>query len=240
MNWSYFLVVCVICIPGILFMYRLEKIHIKEDDVTDGQRLATHFLITILFSLIGAYVVPRISIGDQLDGSQILLFGFGLGVICSSGHLALYYKYLVPKITKSDYIEIETHYENTGIWSRVFYGGILEEVMFRWSMLSLFIWLFQLMNVGEAISVIAAIFISSILFALVHLPSIKLIASQPKPAMYIYTIVGNVWVGLFAGVAFVQGGLLAAILVHMLFHLMWWPIQRRESRKLRQTLTTTN
>lgn len=240
MNWSYFFVVFFICLPGILFMYRSEKIHIKENDVTDGQRLTAHSLTAILFSLIGAYVVPKISIGDQLDISQILLFGVGLGVICSIGHLALYYTYLVPRITKSDYIEIETHYVNTGILSRVFYGGILEEVMFRWGLLSLFIWLFQLKSIEKVISVIAAIFISSILFALVHLPAIKLIASQPKPAMYIYTIIGNIWVGLFAGVAFIQGGLLAAILVHMLFHLTWWPIQRRKLSKLHQTTHLIN
>lgn len=221
-------------------MYRSEKIHIKENDVTDGQRLTAHFLTAILFSLIGAYIVPRISIGNQLDIRQILLFGVGLGVICSIGHLVLYYKYLVPKITTLDYVEIETHYVNTGILSRVFYGGILEEVMFRWGLLSLFIWLFQLMSIEKVISVIAAIFFSSILFALVHLPAIKLIASQPKTAMYVYTIIGNIWVGLFAGVAFTQGGLLAAILVHMLFHLMWWPIQNQKYSKLRKPLNTTN
>lgn len=221
-------------------MYRSEKIHIKENDVTDGQGLTAHFLTAFLFSLIGAYVVPRISIGNQLDISRILLFGVGLGVICSIGHLALYYTYLVPRITKSDYIEIETHYVNTSILSRLFYGGILEEVIFRWGLLSLFIWLFQLLSIGKVISVLAATFVSSILFALVHLPAIKLITSQPKPAMYVYTVIGNSWVGLFAGVAFIQGGLLAAILVHMLFHLMWWPIQSGKSKKFSQTLHTTN
>lgn len=220
-------------------MYRSEKIHIKEDDVTDRQRLAAHFLTAIVFSLIGAYIVPRISMGDQLEISHIFLFGLGLGVICSVGHLMLYYKYLVPRLTKKDYMEIETHYTNTGILSRVFYGGILEEVIFRWALLSLFIWFSQLMGMGEGASIIAAISLSSILFALVHLPSIKLIASEPKPAMYIYTIVGNVWVGLFAGAAFIHGGLLAAILVHMLFHLMWWPIQSREGARLHNTMNTT-
>lgn len=232
MNWGYFIIVCIICLPGIIFMYRSEKIHLKENDVTDKQRLASHFLTVILFSMMGAYIVPRIFIDDQLDISRIFLFGFGLGVICSIGHLVLYYKYLVPRITKTDYIEIEAHYANTGILSRVFYGGVLEEVMFRWGLLSLFIWLSQLMGIDRDVSIIAAILVSSILFAMIHLPSITLIASQPKSIMYVYTIVGNVWVGIFAGIAFIQGGLLAAIFVHMLFHLLWWPIQSQESNKL--------
>lgn len=204
--------------------------------MTDGQRLIAHFLTAIIFSLIGSFAVPKIQIDQQPDVTQFLIFGFGLGAICSIGHLVLYYKYLVPRITKPDYAEIEKHYANTGILSRVFYGGILEEVIFRWGALSLLIWLSFLMGITELTSSILAISLSSLLFALVHLPSIKLIASQPKPAMYIYTIVGNIWVGLFAGVAFMQAGLGAAIVVHMLFHLMWWPIQTYESRRLQNKM----
>lgn len=96
--------------------------------------------------------------------------------------------------------------------------------MFRWGLLSLFIWLFQLMSMGDRLS---------ILFAVVHIPSIKLVASQPKPPVYVYTIIGNIWVGFFSGVAFIQGGLLAAVFVHMLFHLIWWPIQKFKYIKLR-------
>lgn len=232
MNLVYLIIVCIICIPGIYFMYQSEKIHIKEDDVTDRQRLIAHCLSALIFSMLGAYAVPKINVVQQIEISQILLYGLGLGVICSIGHLLFYYMYLVPRLTKTDYMEIETHYANTGILSRVFYGGILEEVMFRWGLLSLFIWLSQLMNISDRVSIFFAISISSILFAIVHLPSIKLVASQPKPPMYVYTIVGNTWVGFFAGVAFIQGGLLAAIFVHMLFHLLWWPIQNREYVKL--------
>ncbi|MGG2111519.1 CPBP family intramembrane glutamic endopeptidase [Lysinibacillus pakistanensis] len=88
------------------------------------------------------------------------------------------------------------------------------------------------MNLNNVTSEWLAIAISSILFALIHLPSIKLVASKPKKSMYVYAIIGNIWVGIFAGVAFVYGSLLAAIIVHMLFHLLWWPIQTRENAKL--------
>ncbi|WP_080874017.1 CPBP family intramembrane glutamic endopeptidase [Oceanobacillus timonensis] len=232
MNWIYLAIVLSICIPGIYFMYQSEKIHIKEDDVTDGQRLIAHGLTALIFSAMGAYFVPKIHVVQQIEISQILLYGLGLGVICSLSHLLFYYMYLVPRLTKTDYMEIETHYVNTGILSRVFYGGVIEEVMFRWGLLSLFIWLFQLMSIGDCLSTLFAISISCILFAFVHLPSIKLVVSQPKPLLYVYTIVANIWVGIFAGVAFIQGGLLAAIIVHMLFHLIWWPIQKRKYVKL--------
>jgi len=213
-------------------MYQSEKIHIKENDVTDGQRLVAHVLTALVFSAIGAFVVPKIDVVQQIGISKVLLYGFGLGIICSIGHLSFYYMYLVPKLTKTDYTEIETHYESIGILSRIFYGGVLEEVMFRWGLLSLFIWLLQLLSINDSVSKWFAISISSILFAIVHLPSIKIIVSHPKPPMYVYTIVGNIWVGFFAGIAFIQGSLLAAIIVHMLFHLLWWPIQKHVQVKL--------
>lgn len=231
-NWMYFIVVFVICIPGIYFMYHSEKVHLKENDVTDKQRLTAHFLTALIFSLIGSFTVPKILVIEPVELTQILFFGLALGVICSLGHLIFYYQYLVPRITKNAYLEIESHYAATGILSRVFYGGVLEEVIFRWGLLSLLIWIFQLLGVSEVIRLGTALFISSILFAWVHLPTIKLVASEPKRAMYVYTLIGNSWVGLFTGVAFIQGGLTASILVHMLFHLLWWPIQVRERDKL--------
>jgi len=232
MNWVYMIIVFIICIPGIYFMYQSEKIYLKEDDITDRQRLIIHVLTAIIFSMMGAFIVPKIEVVQQIEAMKIIRYGFGLGIICSIGHLLFYYMYFVPNLTREEYDKIETYYANAGILSRVFYGGIIEEVIFRWSLLSLFFWLCQLMNLNNVTSEWLAIAISSILFALIHLPSIKLVASKPKKSMYVYAIIGNIWVGIFAGVAFVYGSLLAAIIVHMLFHLLWWPIQTRENAKL--------
>jgi len=226
------IIVFIICIPGIYFMYQSEKIYLKEDDITDRQRLIIHVLTAIIFSTIGAFIVPKIEVVQQIEAMKIIKYGFGLGIICSIGHLLFYYMYFVPNLTREEYYKIETYYVNAGILSRVFYGGIIEEVIFRWSLLSLFLWLCQLVNVNNVTSEWLAIAISSILFALIHLPSIKLVASKPKKSLYVYAIIGNIWVGIFAGVAFVYGSLLAAIIVHMLFHLLWWPIQTREYAKL--------
>ena len=232
MNWVYMIIVFIICIPGIYYMYQSEKIYIKEDDVTDRQRLIIHILTAIIFSAIGAFIVPKIDVVQQIEAIKIISYGFGLGVICSIGNLLFYYMYFVPNLTREEYYKIENYYVNAGILSRVFYGGIIEEVIFRWSLLSLFIWLCQLVNLNNETSVWIAITFSSILFALIHIPSIKLVTSKPKTSMYVYAIFGNIWVGVFAGAAFVYGSLVAAIIVHMLFHLLWWPIQIREYAKL--------
>lgn len=222
MDWSSWFFVAMICLPGVYFMYKAEKIHVK-DDVTDGQLLIAHLFIVILFSGLGAFAAYRV--GYYFYSKESILTGFILGVICSTIHLMMYYGYLRPKISPKDYAEIEAHYRQTGILTRVFYGGVLEEVIFRWGLLSLFVWLFQLVGLDNPYSLITSVFVTSLLFAIVHIPSIKLVTTEPKKEMYVYTIAGNIWVGLCASFAFIESGLFAAIIVHMLFHLTWYPIQ---------------
>ncbi len=222
MDWSSWLFVTIICLPGVYFMFHAEKIHVK-DNTTDGQRLIAHLLTVILFSGLGAFAANQV--GFYFYSNEAILTGFIVGVICSTIHFMMYYGYLKPKISPNDYAEIEAHYRQTGILSRVFYGGVLEEVIFRWSLLSLFVWIFQLVGLDNQFSLNTSVFVTSLLFAIVHIPSIKLVATKPKKEMYVYTIVGNIWVGLCASFAFIESGLFAAIVVHMLFHLTWYPIQ---------------
>lgn len=222
MEWSSWLFVAIICLPGVYFMYHAEKKHV-EDDITDGQRLTAHVLTVIIFSGLGAFAAHRV--GFYFYSKEAIFTGIIVGVICSIIHLMMYYGYLKPKITVNDYAEIEAHYRQTGILTRVFYGGVLEEVIFRWGLLSLFVWLFQLFGLNNHISLYISVLMTSLLFAIVHLPSIKLVSTEPKKEMYVYNLVGNLWVGVCASIAFIASGLFAAIIVHMLFHLTWYPIQ---------------
>lgn len=222
MGWSNWFVVALICFPGVYFMYKAEKDHVK-DDISDRQRLMVHLLTVILFSGIGAFTAQRV--GFFFYSYEAIRTGFIIGIVCSIIHLLMYYGYLKPKITSKDFTEIEGHYRQTGILSRVFYGGVLEEVIFRWGLLSLFVWIFQLVGLNNSFSLYTSVFIASLLFAIAHIPSIKLVATEPKKEMYIYTIVGNLWVSVCASVSFIKSGLLAAIIVHILFHIIWYPIQ---------------
>lgn len=216
----------LICIPGVYFMVQTEKKLNVNDDITPTQRLISHFILVILFSALGAFIVPKASIlTPNSDFFTAMKYGLILGAICSIGNMLMYYLYLMKTIPYSDYLAVEQHYENIGILSRIFYGGFIEEVMFRWGIMSLVSWLSQLVFEGTTLSVILAVGISSVLFALVHIPSIKMVLKAPKPSVYIYTVLGNLWVGVFTGWAFLEAGIFSAILVHILFHLLWYPIQ---------------
>ncbi|MGN7175678.1 CPBP family intramembrane glutamic endopeptidase [Cytobacillus sp. SAFR-174] len=227
MFWGLFSLSVAICLPGIYFMFQTEKRMPNNDDISDKERLIAHFIIVGLFGAMGAFVVPKVSIlTTEFNVSLILKFGLVFGVICSFGNILIYYFYLVKTISNKDYIAIEKHYYSMGILSRTFYGGFVEEIIFRWGIMSLILWLLQfIIEPLNFTAVVIAIGISSILFSLVHIPSIKMVSSEPKPSMYVYTIVGNIWVGVFTGWAFLEAGIFSAIIVHILFHIGWYPIQ---------------
>ncbi|MGF7015260.1 CPBP family intramembrane glutamic endopeptidase [Ornithinibacillus bavariensis] len=233
MFWYLLLLTVAICLPGIYFMFQTEKKMPNNDEISDKERLVAHFAIVVLFGAIGAFAVPKVDIIPlEFNVYSILKYGLIFGVICSVGNLVLYYFYLLKSITTKDYLEIEKHYHNIGILSRILYAGFVEEIMFRWGIMSFILWLLQFAFKPLTITaVVIAIGISSILFSLVHLPSIKMVSTEPKSAMYVYTILGNIWVGVFAGWAFLEAGIFAAIIVHILFHLLWYPIQKMEQKK---------
>lgn len=228
MFWQLFVLTVMICLPGVYFMLQTEKKLVEKDDIPDHERLIAHLILVGVFGAIGAFAVPRVSIlTTDIGIFYVLEYGLMLGVTCSIGNILLYYFYLTKNISYNDYLDIEKHYNNMGILSRVFYGGFVEEVMFRWGIMSLVLWLSQLIfKQINLFSIFIAIGISSILFALVHLPSIKMVIEEPKPSIYVYTILGNVWVGIFTGWAFLEAGIFSAIIVHILFHLLWYPIQK--------------
>lgn len=233
MFWELFILSVVICLPGIYFMFKTEKRISNMDDISDKGRLISHFITVGLFGVLGAFAIPKVNIiTTEFHLNQILLYGLILGVICSIGNLLFYYFYLVKTISKKDYLEIEEHYHSIGILSRVFYGGFVEEIIFRWGLISFILWLLQFfINPINITAVVIAIGISSILFAIGHVPSIRMVSSEPKQSMYIYTIIGNIWVGIFTGWAFLKAGIFSAIIVHILFHILWYPIQKMVARK---------
>ena len=224
-----FVLSVAICVPGIYFMFQTEKRMPNNDGVSDKERLIAHFIIVGFFAAIGSWVVPRVGIlTTEFNMNRIFKFGLIFGLICSVGNLLMYYFYLVKTISTKDYLAIEKHYHITGILSRIFYGGFVEEIIFRWGIMSLLLWFLQfIVEPLNRTALVIAIGISSILFSLVHLPSIKMVSSEPKPSMYIYTILGNIWVGVFTGWAFLEAGIFSAIIVHILFHILWYPIQKK-------------
>ena len=106
--------------------------------------------------------------------------------------------------------------------------GLVEEVLTRWGLMPLMVWLGALVIDPPTSPVYwTAIVISGLLFGLGHMPGLLAAGAQKSSLLYISAIGTNLWVSLGLGWLFWQYGLIAAVAGHMLFHLAWYPLDRR-------------
>lgn len=107
--------------------------------------------------------------------------------------------------------------------ARLLYGGITEELLLRWGMMSLMVWclwrVFQRQRSKPHPALFwAAILLSALLFGVAHLPAAKAMLGLLKPAVITYVLLGNGVFGLLAGWLFWRRGLEAAMIAHILAH----------------------
>jgi membrane protease YdiL (CAAX protease family) len=147
-----------------------------------------------------------------------VLAGMVLGVTISP--LALYQ----PKERRVDFY-------NIAIWKRLlaglFHGGVVEEIVFRWFLLSVLVWLLSFVPGFTASAAPNDTFwiantITALLFGFAHLPGSA--ATAPLTQMsFILVIALNILVGLVYGYFFWVNGIEAAMLAHMSTHVALQP-----------------
>ena len=109
------------------------------------------------------------------------------------------------------------------IWTRLLYGGITEELLLRWGFMSFLVW--ALWKVGRKsapgnMSFIAGIVIAAVMFGAGHLPIAVALAGGASVALVAYVLVANASFGIIAGYLFWKRGLEAAIIAHMVAHVV--------------------
>jgi hypothetical protein len=115
--------------------------------------------------------------------------------------------------------------QNTPLLTRILYGGITEEILMRWGLMSLLVWAaWRVFQAGQGSldprAVVLAIGVTAIVFGLGHLPVVFALGSQVTASLITYIVVGNAIFGLIAGWLYWQKGLEAAIIAHITFHLV--------------------
>jgi membrane protease YdiL (CAAX protease family) len=127
--------------------------------------------------------------------------------------------------------ENQVEFYNIVIWKRLvaglFHGGIVEEIVFRWFLLTFFVWLLSFLP-GLTASVATndtfwiANSISALLFGFAHLPGSAATAPLNKIS-FLLVIALNIIVGLTYGYFFWVSGIEAAMLAHMSTHVTLQP-----------------
>ena len=108
---------------------------------------------------------------------------------------------------------------------RLFYGGITEEILIRWGVMTLLVWILvkvftKNFNAIPAHIYWIAIFVSALMFAFLHLPILFSMLATPSITLIFMVIIGNSLFGLIAGYLYWKHGLESAMIAHILAHLI--------------------
>ncbi|HAY84248.1 MAG TPA: hypothetical protein DCY42_04790 [Chloroflexi bacterium] len=264
MSWTLILILILVSIPGILVttpgLVR-KMLPVLAEKLPQGQSLPpASVLRTILylevlvlvagFAILGGYAAPEVGLqapffsalvnrGEIWPSMSFQLLPMLVGGLLGGLVLvACYYLIFRPRLDEKTVSSMEGLRLQLGLAGRLLYGGILEEVLTRWGMMSATAWI-GLKLTGEASPSVmwAAIVISGIIFGLLHIPNYVLTGSRLSPLFASLMLFLNLWASLVFGWLFWQYGLLAAIGAHMLFHLVWYPFDKAHASKTSQLKT---
>lgn len=115
--------------------------------------------------------------------------------------------------------------QNTPLLTRILYGGITEEILLRWGLMTFLVWLLwfwfqQQCGVPSKTCFIIAIAISALMFAIGHLPLAFILSTKVTTSLIAYIIICNSFFGLVAGYLYWQYGLESAAIAHILVHIV--------------------
>lgn len=110
--------------------------------------------------------------------------------------------------------------------TRLLYGGVTEELLLRWGLMTLLVWIpWRVFQKGNGVPkpryVIGAILVSSLIFAMGHLPLASMLVPRLTITLTSYVLASNSVFGLIAGYLYWKKGLESAILAHMVVHIVF-------------------
>ncbi|TYS18504.1 CPBP family intramembrane metalloprotease [Rossellomorea vietnamensis] len=230
-NDDLWVIVAALMLPGILLMALNEKGLYKEavpeiEPPPFYLRLVNHMILAFPFAALGLFFYKRAGFHSPVfiqgvDGLSLLL-----GLLCALFNVAVYYLFFKKKTTAEIFEKLEKTRQQVWISTRCLYGGIVEEVIFRFGLMSFFVWAGNFVTDQPLLSVWIANLLASILFALAHLPAVyQMKISVTKPILF-YSVGMNMVVGLTCGWLYWDNDLTAAVLCHMLFHLVWYGFEK--------------
>jgi hypothetical protein len=109
--------------------------------------------------------------------------------------------------------------------TRFLYGGLTEEILLRWGLMTLLVWLtWRLLQKGRGhpknTIFIFGIFISAIIFGIGHLPIASALSGGLNLPLVAYVISANSVFGILAGFLYWKRGLESAMIAHMFTHVV--------------------
>jgi membrane protease YdiL (CAAX protease family) len=107
--------------------------------------------------------------------------------------------------------------------TRVGYGGVAEEILMRWGLMSLLALAALKLGLRRPGALWAGNLAAALIFAVGHLPALYALVDPPA-GLVAAVVLGNTSVGLIFGWAFARRGLEAAMIAHACAHLFAIPV----------------
>jgi hypothetical protein len=237
MKWKVTALLVLIALPGVVatswlalpLLVDVSKIPVPLQTLQIATAVQSALLVMVA-ALIGATVAQRVGLSSPAisalaGGGNVLealrpqlvpgLVGGCIGAIVIAGFYAL-----SPESLRS--VQPDTPLP---LVVRVLYGGITEEVLVRWGLMSVMVWVgwkvlqkdLQRPTPGV---MWAAIGLSALVFGLSHIPSVAQSMPELSASVAAYITIGNAVFGLVAGYLFWRYGLEAAIAAHVAAHVL--------------------
>ncbi|MFN6946219.1 MAG: lysostaphin resistance A-like protein [Cytophagaceae bacterium] len=147
---------------------------------------------------------------------QQLKFGIGGGVL--AGILILVVSAIFEPFLPQAYLELGDRFDPPLV-VRFLYGGITEEILLRFGLMTLFVWIGAKIARGLSNLVFwISIVLSSIIFGIGHLPAVLQLIPEPDFSLVVYIIFANSLGGIVFGWLYWKKGLEAAMIAHILTH----------------------
>jgi len=138
----------------------------------------------------------------------------------STGIILVLLGVLANKLDAHEFAQLESNFKPT-IAARFFYGGLTEEILMRFGLMTFITWLLnKIFNSLTDKIYWTSILLSALIFSLGHLPVVFQSIDSPSMFMIGYIILGNAIGGCVYGLLYWKNGLEAAMIAHILTHVV--------------------
>jgi hypothetical protein len=104
--------------------------------------------------------------------------------------------------------------------TKMLYGGLVEEIMMRWGVMSMIAWLVWKLSGARTAALFFGVALAALLFGVGHLPALYTLMPSPPSGLVAMVLAANAVPGVLFGLLYWHRGLEAAMMAHALAHLL--------------------
>ncbi|WP_149277707.1 CPBP family intramembrane glutamic endopeptidase [Pareuzebyella sediminis] len=207
---------------------------ILKDKFTAGQikllTLINPTILLVILVVIGTILYQKVNLKvpiiekligirkESIETTSILKYGLVGGIL--SGILLSLVSFVFNPIVPAEFLELRESLQPT-LAARFLYGGLTEEIVMRFGLMTLIIWLCSKIFKGTKPFVFwIGIVLSAILFAFGHFPIAYQAVDHPTTGLLAYILIGNSLGGIIFGWLYWKKGLESAFIAHIFTHII--------------------